>query len=67
VTAAQFLLSFQTALHLAAGAGEGVVKALLEGGAVLEVSDKAGAFPLHTGRPTARRDYRWLSTLLHAD
>ena len=48
VTAAQFLLSFQTALHLRARE-KGVVKALLEGGAVLEVSDEAGALPLHKG------------------
>jgi len=49
-------LSFQTSLHLAAGAGEtGVVKLLLQGGAHMEVADEEGELPLHKAAEAARR------------
>ena len=49
-------LSFQTALHLAAGAGEtGVVSLLLEAGADVEVPDGLGELALHKAAEAGRR------------
>lgn len=49
-------LSFQTALHLAAAAGEtGVVTLLLDAGADLELADAEGEFALHKAAETGRR------------